>query len=642
MDEKLVVEITAEISKLKTELDKAKKDIEKFSESGEKKLGNFNEAMEKVGAGANKALKIATGALAAAAAALVGCAAATEEYRANQAKLETAFTVAGASAQTATETYNNLYRVLGDDGQATEAAAHLAQLTQNEKELSEWTTICQGVYATFGDSLPIEGLTEAANETAKVGTVTGGLADALNWAGVSEDEFNEKLAACNDEAEREKLIRETLTGIYDDAAATYEETAADVIAQNEAQAKLTDTMARLGEAVAPVLTMLTELGATVMEQLAPSIEEFMSTHGETLKQLFTDLGEAIGVVIGFIVDNIETIGLVAGVILAIVAAINLYNAAMAIYNVLMAPVNLTILAIVAAIAALVAIIVIVIKYWDEIKNACLVAWDAIKNACQVAIDWISGLFNSIIDFVKDNWQGLLLLLVNPFAGAFKLLYDNCEGFRNFIDGIVQSIGEFFSNLWQGLKDGAKNAWEGVKNAFSKVTSWFKDTFQKAWQGVKDVFSAGGKVFSGIKEGIEKVFKTVVNGIISGINKVVAVPFNAINSMLNRLRNISIAGISPFSWLPTLSVPQIPQLAQGGVVDSATLAVIGERGKEMIMPLENNLGYLDKLAEMLSARMGGNGATKLVLQVDKKALGEVSIDSINAITRQKGTLALNIV
>ncbi len=88
--------------------------------------------------------------------------------------------------------------------------------------MSEWTTICEGVYATFGASLPIEGLTEAANETAKVGTVTGTLADALNWAGISEDAFNEKLAACNTEAEREALIRQTLNGAYAEAAAGYE------------------------------------------------------------------------------------------------------------------------------------------------------------------------------------------------------------------------------------------------------------------------------------------------------------------------------------------------------------------------------------------------------------------------------------
>ena len=96
--------------------------------------------------------------------------------------------------------------------------------------------------------MPIEGLTEAANETAKVGDLTGSLADALNWAGVNEEEFQAKLDACNTEAEREALIRETLTGLYKDAADSYEKNAAGILAQNEAQAKMTEAMAKLGEA----------------------------------------------------------------------------------------------------------------------------------------------------------------------------------------------------------------------------------------------------------------------------------------------------------------------------------------------------------------------------------------------------------
>ena len=174
-------------------------------------------------------MTIGAGAIAAAGAALLSLSSSTEEYRNNQAKLTTAFEAAGSTAETAKETYNDLYRVLGDGGQATEAANHLAKLTTNEKELEQWTTICQGVYATFGDSLPIEGLTEASNETAKVGQITGSLADALNWAGISEDDFNKKLEKTNTEAEREKLIREALNGIYEDAANKYERNNAAVL-----------------------------------------------------------------------------------------------------------------------------------------------------------------------------------------------------------------------------------------------------------------------------------------------------------------------------------------------------------------------------------------------------------------------------
>ena len=161
-------------------------------------------------------------------------------------KLEAAFTTAGFSADAAKGAYEDIYAVLGEEDTSVEAANHLAKLTDNEKELATWTgDILPGVFATFGDSLRLEGLTEAANETAKVGQVVGPLADALNWAGVSEDEFNEKLAACSTEQERQALITETLNDLYSDASDRYKELNGDVMSAQKAQAKLTDAIARI-------------------------------------------------------------------------------------------------------------------------------------------------------------------------------------------------------------------------------------------------------------------------------------------------------------------------------------------------------------------------------------------------------------
>ena len=126
---------------------------------------------------------------------------ATEEYRAAQGKLTTAFEAAGYSGDAAQKSYTEFYKILGDTDTATEASQLLAQLAENEQDITKWTNIAAGVYGTFGDALPIEGMIESANETAKVGQVTGSLADALNWVGISEDAFNEKLAACSSESE---------------------------------------------------------------------------------------------------------------------------------------------------------------------------------------------------------------------------------------------------------------------------------------------------------------------------------------------------------------------------------------------------------------------------------------------------------
>ena len=273
MNEELKIIISAEIDKLKQELGKAQGEVKGFTTKSQSSFKSFGKAAGAAGKAVAVGMAAAAAAVAAGAAALVGLAESTKEYRTEQAKLTSAFQAAGSSAETAKETYNDLYRVLGDSGQAVEAAGHLAKLTTNEKDLAEWTKVCQGVYATFGDSIPIESLTEAANETAKTGEITGALADALNWAGVSEDEFAEQLFWCNTEAEREKLIRTTLNDLYGDAAAAYETNAASILAANEAQAALTESLAKLGEVAEPIVTIFKSELATTLADMVPSIEK---------------------------------------------------------------------------------------------------------------------------------------------------------------------------------------------------------------------------------------------------------------------------------------------------------------------------------------------------------------------------------
>lgn len=233
---------------------------------------SVGETVGKAGKAIGAACAAMGAAIAAAGAAFFGLAEETREARENMGKLETSFTTAGHSAEDAKNTYTELYGVLGDDGQATEAAAHLAKLTTNEKELSDWTNICTGVYATFGDSLPIEGLTEAANETAKTGSITGNLADALNWAGVSEDDFQASLDACTSEQERQALITSTLNGLYSEAADKYREVNGDIIDAQKATANLNSAMAALGAIAEPIITKLKQLAAELLQEITPFVE----------------------------------------------------------------------------------------------------------------------------------------------------------------------------------------------------------------------------------------------------------------------------------------------------------------------------------------------------------------------------------
>lgn len=271
-----------DLNKLEQELRQNDQALEEMAqglrdtETGLRNVDSAAAGLDKLGENLGGAVlggaKALTAAVVGLGAALVGAAESSREYRTNMGKLNTAFTTNGFSASAAKDAYRDLVGVLGESDRSVEAANHLAKLTDNEKDLQTWTDICTGVFATFGDSLPIEGLTEAANETAKVGQVTGPLADALNWAGISEDEFNVALSKCSDEQERQKLIMDTLNGAYRDASKEYKRTNKDVIEANLAQDKLNDSLARLGATIEPLITKFKNFAAAVIGGFAGIIE----------------------------------------------------------------------------------------------------------------------------------------------------------------------------------------------------------------------------------------------------------------------------------------------------------------------------------------------------------------------------------
>lgn len=185
--------------------------------------------------------------------AIIGIVDDTEEYRKIMGTLEISSQQAGYTADETSEAYKRLHGVLGDTQTAATTVANLQAIGLSQSDLMTLVDAATGAWATYGDSIPIDGLAEAINETIQTGKVTGVFADALNWAGQSEDEFNKKLEAANSTAERAQIVLDQLSSQnLPDAGQAWRDANGDLIKYNESQQNVDDAMAKLGERLAPV------------------------------------------------------------------------------------------------------------------------------------------------------------------------------------------------------------------------------------------------------------------------------------------------------------------------------------------------------------------------------------------------------
>lgn len=237
-------------------------------------------------------------------------------------------------------------------------------------------------------------------------------------------------------------------------------------------------------------------------------------------------------------------------------------------------------------------------------------------AIAAAVVWIVAKWTSIKEWISKT--------ISSIDAAFEQFLANVEeGVAAAVDWVIEkwtAVKDWFSGLWEKVAAGAVAAWDGIKSAFKSVPEWFQSKFRDAWQKVKDVFSTGGRIWSGIKEGIENTFRTVVNAIIRGMNTIIAVPFNRINSVLNMIRNASFLGISPFQnlWgVNPLPVPQIPMLARGAVIPANRqfLAVLGDQHNG------NNLEAPESLLRQIVREEAGSagGRYEFIARLDRRTL-----------------------
>ena len=375
---------------------------------------------------------------------------ATEEYRIAMGKLNTAFDAAGFSATAARKSYRNFYAILGDVDTATEASQLLAKLAENEQDVSTWTRIAAGVSGTFGDSLPIEGLIESSNETAKVGKVTGQLADALNWAGIMEDTFNERLAACGSESERNKLIMDTLAQTYEGAADAFYKNNSALVASRNQQSAMQEITAGLGETSSNVKGKVLELfGAmsdgtvrpgSALDWLSGKAEQFsawvdgldLGTLATQFDQGFATAVDKAGQAFNWVQENgdtiisvLKTIAAAWGIAKVIQFTGSVVSAGTTIFNF-----GKTVMALVSAnpivllIGGAIAAVALLIANWDKVKSAASQLWTKIKET-------FGGIKDSIV-------------------GAFEGAKDKISGFFSWLDDKVESI-PILGSVYKGGK-----------------------------------------------------------------------------------------------------------------------------------------------------------------------------------------------
>ena len=342
----------------------------------------------------------------------------TREYRESMGLLNTAFETAGYGPDAAKAAYQDFYAILGDTGQATEAAQLLATLAQNEQDIANWTNIAAGVYGTFGDALPVEGLIESANETAKVGQVTGSLADALNWAGISEDEFNSKLSELSSEADRNQLIMETLSGKYTDAADAFYENNSAVVEARKSQSQLDDALGQLGESISKVKNAFVEQFGPALSDIAIKVADFID-------------GLDMDDVQAGIEKFLNTFKALSPVIVGATAAFVAYKAAMGISGVVSA----------------LSVAFGVLTGATTAQTAATTAATGATTALNVAL--------------SASPIGVIIALVTGLVAVLVTLWNTSEGFRDSVLGIFDAICSGIDWLLEKIND----AIEGFKELF---------------------------------------------------------------------------------------------------------------------------------------------------------------------------------
>ena len=526
---------TKALGNLQKESDQATKSTKDLNIATAKTGENASVIASKLGGALAKGIASITTACVGAVGGFLALAESTRETRTQLNQIETSFTKAGFSAEQSTETYNELFGVLGDSGKATEASLHMAQLAKSEEDLSNWTTIATGVYSRFGDSLPIENLMEASNETAKTGKLTGVLTDALNWAGASEDEFKVKLDACTSEQERQALITDTLNGLYKESAEAYRKNNEEVIEAQKAQQNLTNAIAKLGEIAEPIMTSLKNAFAGLVTSITPFVElignglagAFSGASDEASK-----FAEGISGLVGTALDRLtEMLPTVLDIVLKLIPSISkaLLRSLPSIIGTLSSMISQIVVALGKLLPQIVqAIIEAIPLVVQAITDSLPQIISALTTLILTIVEALPALIEPLIESVGDIIVTIITLLptfipqmiqssITLFMGIvqaiptiiIELVKQLPTIITSIVGGLMQGVGDLFNvgvelikGLWEGIKSMGDWLWDKVKDFGEKITGFFKKIFRIKSPSKVFADTIGKNLALGIGEGFD--------------------------------------------------------------------------------------------------------------------------------------------
>lgn len=491
--------------------------------------------------------------------ALMGLSSATENYRSYLSSLNTAYGQAEFSSQQAYGTMRELYATIGDEDQAVEAANNIARVSSSQQDLTKWIQISKGAWGVYEKALPIENLAEAAGETARTGTVTGGLADALNWSSeaaemfseymggdvvTAEDAFNKALQECSTEQERNALIMDTLYALYGEAGDAYEQANQGLMNYRRSTMDATNAQANLGDIMDPVNTKVNELKMSLMQNLAPALETVADKAVEVLTWLQQHPAVLQAVV--------TAAGILGGVLTVVATAMAAVGIASMIASTGMLPIIAVAALVAAAIGVLIAVALNLGGIWDWLKQKAseLGAW--LSSVWETIKTTVSNAAAAVVTFVQTQWSNLT--------------------------GIVSSI-------WNGVKDTVQGIWDKIKDKAKSFAQGVVDAIRNTWSNLSSILTAP---FSGLSGVLDSLSSKATN-------------------LLNKLRGIGSSGSSG----------SVGTFAAGGFTNGPSIA--GEAGTEAVISFDpayraDNLRYWAAAGRMLGVEeasplsVGSSGST----------------------------------